>query len=68
MKFYFDHLKVFKYSIKLLLVSTILLKFNFAGNNNIRFEHLGLEDGLSQVSVFCILQDDQGFMWFGTQD
>jgi hypothetical protein len=28
----------------------------------IKFEHLGLEQGLSQVSVFCILQDRQGFL------
>jgi len=34
----------------------------------LRFEHLGLEDGLSQSSVNTILQDQQGFLWFGTQD
>lgn len=34
----------------------------------IRFERVGLDDGLSQSTVFCILQDSQGFMWFGTQD
>ncbi len=36
--------------------------------NPIHFKHLTLNDGLSQNSVFCILQDQQGFMWFGTQD
>ena len=34
----------------------------------LRFEHLSLEDGLSQSSVFDILQDRDGFMWFGTED
>jgi len=34
----------------------------------LRFEHLSLEDGLSQSSVNAILQDRQGFLWFGTQD
>ena len=34
----------------------------------IRFERISLEQGLSQNSVNCILQDHQGFMWFGTQD
>jgi len=34
----------------------------------IKFERLGLEQGLSQSTVSCILQDHQGFMWFGTQD
>jgi len=36
--------------------------------NTIRFERISLEDGLSQSSVFAILQDQQGFMWFGTED
>ncbi len=33
----------------------------------IKFERIGLEQGLSQSTVYCILQDHQGFMWFGTQ-
>jgi ligand-binding sensor domain-containing protein/anti-sigma regulatory factor (Ser/Thr protein kinase) len=32
------------------------------------FRQLSLEEGLSQSSVFAIAQDDDGFMWFGTQD
>jgi len=35
---------------------------------NIRFEHITVEDGLSQNGAFAILQDRDGFMWFGTQD
>jgi len=34
----------------------------------IKFERFSREQGLSQSSVFCILQDRQGFMWFGTLD
>lgn len=34
----------------------------------LRFQHLSIEDGLSQVNVSAVLQDRQGFMWFGTQD
>ncbi len=30
-----------------------------------RFAHLTDRDGLSQVSVWTILQDRQGFLWFG---
>ena len=35
--------------------------------SRIWFEHLTSADGLSQDSVFAILQDRHGFMWFGTQ-
>ncbi len=34
----------------------------------IRFDHLSLDQGLSQGAVNCIVQDPRGFMWFGTQD
>ena len=33
----------------------------------IRFTRLSTEDGLSQTKVSQIVQDDQGFMWFGSQ-
>jgi len=33
-----------------------------------RFTHLTSEQGLSHNIVRCILQDSQGFMWFGTSD
>ncbi|MBK7632760.1 MAG: hypothetical protein IPJ23_19190 [Ignavibacteriales bacterium] len=32
------------------------------------FTHFTTEDGLSQSSVFSIMQDDIGFMWFATED
>jgi len=32
------------------------------------FRHLTIEDGLSQSSVNCLLQDRYGFVWLGTQD
>lgn len=35
---------------------------------HLRFEHISSEQGLSQPTVFCILQDNQGFMWFCTED
>src|SRR6266540_523584 len=34
----------------------------------IRFETLSVENGLSQSTVRAIIQDSQGFMWFGTED
>jgi diguanylate cyclase (GGDEF)-like protein len=33
-----------------------------------RFEHVTLEDGLSQSNVLSILQDAKGQMWFGTEN
>jgi signal transduction histidine kinase/ligand-binding sensor domain-containing protein/CheY-like chemotaxis protein len=33
-----------------------------------KFGHLTNEDGLSHNNVRCILQDQNGFMWFGTQE
>ncbi|HEX9171408.1 MAG TPA: two-component regulator propeller domain-containing protein, partial [Telluria sp.] len=38
-----------------------------AAPRSLRFEHLGLEQGLSHESVLNVLQDKRGFMWFGTQ-
>jgi len=39
----------------------------FSQNNTLKFDHLTVEDGLSQGSVYAILQDSRGFMWFGTR-
>ncbi len=33
-----------------------------------RFETLGVNDGLPHSSVYSLLQDKRGFMWFGTAD
>jgi ligand-binding sensor domain-containing protein len=35
--------------------------------SDIRFARISTADGLSQTKVDRIIQDDQGFMWFGTQ-
>jgi len=34
----------------------------------LRLGSLSVEQGLSQSSVFCTLQDRRGFLWFGTED
>lgn len=48
-----------------LIVQTAFL---FPNNNLIKFDHYSLEQGLSQVSVNCIIQDKYGFLWIGTDD
>ena len=34
----------------------------------VKFDYLGIEQGLSQSSVTAIVEDRHGFMWFGTVD
>ncbi|MEA3288215.1 MAG: two-component regulator propeller domain-containing protein [Candidatus Marinimicrobia bacterium] len=53
--------------VRLSLLILILFISANATNNSLKFDHLTVEDGLSQGSVYSILQDDKGFMWFGTR-
>ncbi len=39
-----------------------------ATRRDLRFERLSIDQGLSQNTVYAILQDRMGFLWFGTQD
>ncbi|MGC9333626.1 MAG: two-component regulator propeller domain-containing protein, partial [Anaerolineae bacterium] len=39
-----------------------------SSGQRIEFRRFTIEDGLSQSTINCIVQDSQGFMWFGTQD
>ena len=38
-----------------------------ANSEELNFNHLWVEDGLSQSSIFAIYKDQKGFMWFGTR-
>ena len=49
----------------LLLVTGIPV---LAQRQNLKFNHLDINAGLSQNHVMCILQDSKGFMWIGTSD
>lgn len=56
-----------------LAMSAVLLQTPsiFAQSSDVRnlaFEHITVNDGLSQNYVECILQDSKGFLWFGTRD
>ncbi len=35
---------------------------------DLKLDHISPEQGLSQSTIYAIVQDSQGFMWFGTQD
>ncbi|MEK9137527.1 MAG: two-component regulator propeller domain-containing protein, partial [Bacteroidota bacterium] len=50
-----------------LLVALVLLAPSLIAQS-LKFQHIGVEDGISQDIVTCIAQDSLGFMWFGTED
>ena len=45
-----------------------LALISFSQNNNFRFKHLNVSNGLSNNNVSSILQDHEGFIWFGTSN
>jgi ligand-binding sensor domain-containing protein len=55
---------------KALLIAVIVSAFysTLSDANDVHFEHISIEQGLSQTSVFSVFQDSKGFMWFGTLD
>jgi PAS domain S-box-containing protein len=54
----------------LVLASLFFLPLGNLGayEGNISFKRLSQQEGLSQSSVYCIFQDRNGFLWFGTED
>jgi ligand-binding sensor domain-containing protein len=50
------------------LIAFLLCGYVYSRESDLKFEHIGREKGLTASSILCILQDNQGFMWFGTTD
>ncbi len=44
------------------------LRPGYAQANDIKFQHITIEQGLSSNTVYDIHQDRRGFMWFATVD
>jgi len=58
-----------KIIIVLLLLIHVLVSDIYAQDlPAFRFRKIDVDDGLSENSVVCMLQDSRGFMWFGTND
>ncbi len=57
-----------KSAIRNLLGFIIITHAGFSQPHPIRFQHLSVEQGLSQSEVFAIVQDKYGFMWIATRD
>ena len=57
------------YSVKhILRLLPLLLLCRMASAQPYYFRHYQVENGLSNSTVFCSIQDSNGFMWFGTKD
>jgi signal transduction histidine kinase/ligand-binding sensor domain-containing protein/DNA-binding response OmpR family regulator len=52
---------------KTLILLILLVSRIQTQSANLKFEHLSMDDGLAASRIFDILQDQHGFMWFGTE-
>ncbi len=53
---------------RIIIISIIMSAHNSYSQQEIRFEHITVQDGLPENSVRQIMQDYQGFLWFATQN
>jgi len=49
----------------LIIIASLLISL---ASHSIYFKHIGMNEGLSQISVMSIYQDQLGRMWFGTRE
>jgi len=51
-----------------LIISSVFGQIESREQKTLKFKHFSIAEGLSQSSVLEILQDNKGFLWFGTRD
>ena len=57
-----------KLSIILLFIFIFSCTFKVQALDNIQFQRMTVEDGLSQSTINAIIQDSKGYIWIGTND
>ncbi len=60
--------KIFFSGIHIFTFVILAFKFIHVTGRDFTFNRLTINQGLSQNSVYCILKDTKGFLWFGTED
>jgi ligand-binding sensor domain-containing protein/signal transduction histidine kinase len=60
-------LRSWRYLLSLVIFGIIIQQVQASTLGSLRFDHIGPDQGFSYQSITAITQDQQGFMWFGTQ-
>lgn len=50
----------------LILIHLWIFTFSYAQEGQYQFKQINIEDGLSQSTINCMLQDSKGYIWIGT--
>ena len=57
-----------RYILRVVCAGHLVLMASLCYTQDIKFNHITTDDGLANGNVRSILQDYQGFFWFGTED
>src|SRR5688500_9040505 len=55
-------------SLQFTILLMLLTAVSTFSQQSIKFEHLSMEQGLSNIHVQCLFQDSKGFIWVGTKE
>lgn len=60
-------IKKVKHFAFFILINVLFPLFVYSQANEPVFKHIKVEEGLSNTNITCIIQDSEGFIWFGTE-